>query len=382
MQPDVQSRRWEGLFLLTFWVGTYLLATASSDEVLTLAKWSVLPLLALFFALAALVRTARFVEGLGTAPLGVLLVRVVSKSSPSVILLSLFVLYLAAALVFAGMYAAWPDLLVQPAGRSEPITGWTCLYFSAASQATLTYGDFAPTGGLRAVTVVQGIVGIVIISATLSFVVFRLTNRQRLRLAFPRVAVYDPRKHTLQFRFRNEDFDDLTRTKIRVGISRILSPEEDPFVSATVNYIQLATNTDVHVPPGLVMALRSVTNEGRDVDPRPSWRGGSEHVFTPWNVIETDTLSLSVLGELRSSGHPIQIDHHYAFDEIVCGTYMLVDSRKGKSVWAPGFRWERLRLDVFHEHEGVPDEECVACPFHARCSFQPAKRLRSGGQVN
>lgn len=64
--------------------------------------------------------------------------------------------------------------VVTPAGP-EPAGLWDCLYFSGVTFATIGYGDFLPTPGMRPVALVEGFLG----PLSMGFFVAVLTNRLR-----------------------------------------------------------------------------------------------------------------------------------------------------------------------------------------------------------
>ncbi|MEW5701409.1 MAG: potassium channel family protein [Candidatus Zixiibacteriota bacterium] len=86
---------------------------------------------------------------------------------------------------FAGIYASDPTALMPQIPR--PLDWFSPLYFSAITQLAIGYGDLTPAGWARAVSILQGGCGLLLVVMTIGRLSTRLqvsdaSHRRRLRL--------------------------------------------------------------------------------------------------------------------------------------------------------------------------------------------------------
>jgi hypothetical protein len=80
--------------------------------------------------------------------------------------------YIELILCFATYYAMWPNHICHGTDWFDP------LYFSGICQLTIGFGDLYPTGGLRGVSVVQGLVAIAVILLLIGRYITMLRSEQ------------------------------------------------------------------------------------------------------------------------------------------------------------------------------------------------------------
>jgi hypothetical protein len=82
---------------------------------------------------------------------------------------------MAAATVLAFGLVYWAVGGVTTPGGRESAGLWDCVYFSGVTFATIGYGDFLPTPGMRPLALLEGFLG----ALTMGFFVAVLANRLR-----------------------------------------------------------------------------------------------------------------------------------------------------------------------------------------------------------
>lgn len=168
--------------------------------------------------------------------------RLLTLSTPKFLLVAAIV-FLAANLVFAGLYFIQPGSVVG----ARPGSFLDILFFSVETFATIGYGVLSPaTVYANTIMTVESLVGIMLVAVTTG-VMFARVSRPTARVLFSKVAVittYNGRR-TLMVRMGNERRSQIIQAEVGMTVLRSERTAEDHFMRRFYDLTLLRARTPV-----------------------------------------------------------------------------------------------------------------------------------------
>ncbi len=178
-------------------------------------------------------------------------------------------------------------------------------------------------------------------------------------IKFPQHCCYDPKKHTFVFRFLNESEHDLIRVMITVDLARWPSDREDDFITRKAYEVSIDGVPNAHVTPGLLFALRSLSNGGK-IKRSPKLKN-TGNKLTPPELRDTDSLILRIDGISQTTGKPFLAECEYPFEKIKCGIYQRADKHP----------------ELIESVISTPEQDCFTCAFHKNgCKLDVIQKIK------
>ena len=260
------------------------------------------------------------------------------------------------------------------------------LYFSFTTQATVGYGDYAPVGVGRFISVVQAFVGTALNAVLLGVVVFKSLQR-RTPIVFPEYLVYEFEQHGFWFRYVNIDHDHLQRVTFRAYLLTPLTSDESRRLNTydtLTNYVALPFYDHPERVPLNVAAMRSVSNEGNGLGDRTpeKLKIMGPIVLSPYDFTQSEaqsapiTVTLEVSGYFRTNGEPFFAQKSYGISSIRCGAFKGINNHEVFRLKNRNERESHLKA-VLNLTIPTPPDDCRRCPYHADCVFDVALATRN-----
>ena len=279
--------------------------------------------------------------------------------------------YCIVAVVFSVAYAILPACAVTCGNACAREFG-SLLYFSFTTQATVGYGDCAPLGVGRILSVLQAFVGVTMNALILGVVAFKSLKPGR-PIQFSRYIVYDQRRHEFWIRFVNTAADSLREGDLQIDLNiPVGSDHSQTAYDTQTAVIKARTNHVSALPPLLLFAPRTESNHGETPTPVGDFQ---DLCLSPLHFARPKArLHVALHGYFESTGDPFFASRVYSRDDIVCGSFDSVnnheimddkDETKAKHLSA--------KLDKTTRTKG---DDCVLCPHHAACPLDVAVGVR------
>jgi hypothetical protein len=252
------------------------------------------------------------------------------------------------------------------------------LYFSFTTQSTVGYGDYAPVGYGRLISVVQSLVGMAMNALLLGIAAVKVL-KPSFPIIFPQYVVYELKAHDFWFRFMNIDPDRLREVTVCLVISKSPDAAErlKPGAYDTIaNYVNLPFSSWQVCPSDVHMALRTVSNNGKGA---PAFRGHGEMIDASPALFFSDLqnqscpvvkLTLTIKGYFETTGDQFFGSKEYDVSSIRCGQFEDVSK---SALSALGGSKQAAALS-----KTIPSSslDCTSCPYHHGCAFDVAQETR------
>lgn len=258
------------------------------------------------------------------------------------------------------------------------------LYFSFLTQATVSFGDFAPVGACRGLSVVQTFVGPAMSSTFLGIVLFKLLKRPN-PMVFPRHLMYDMTQHNFWFRFMNVSHDTLREVKFGTYLIMRMGARE-----ANLRNTYDTISSTVKIPfryhpsrPSLdLTAVRTASNDGTTDERLVKHAGDYQEVtLSPLHFISDfpDTnihVDLEISGYFGTTGDQFFATQSYDLKTIRCGVYEDVNNPSYDTRSMPDKKADLMvKLDQFWS---TSSEQCLICSLYSKCPLDVATATRAG----
>ena len=277
-------------------------------------------------------------------------------------------IYLSLGFLFALVYWGFPSGAVKSGDRN--ISDYLeFLYFSFPTQATVGYGDIAPSIHLsRFTTAFQSMLGTALTGLIIGVATFKLVKRSS-PFEFPDVLVYDPEHELFWFRFVHYDSDLVRDVKVNVTTYYY-----EPCINYDVVARSVLIDYDYYdvVPVGRLMAL--MTKSVKNLDHVDLDKAESKTRIFPCNIKKDSILRIDLSGFFHTTGDAIFTHKDYTIDNIRCGKFKSVDNKDIDNLSVK--EKNKYIMDKFNAVISTKKFSCINCRFHECCILDIACAIK------
>lgn len=289
---------------------------------------------------------------------------VIARTRLTVLILAATAAYFLVAALFAGLYLL-NDGVVSGVDESKSMEWYDYFYFSAITQSTMEFGEYAPRNALvsRMLVASHVFIGIILFALISSIIIYRFLRPMEISIVFDPFVVFVPESGELRIRLYNQFKSTITRASaelyLRIWYDDLGTAGRFRSFDVPARRSTLPRLANRHT--WIISTLPS-ESESPDV----SWKSnsvGAQMRFHPAMVGDATQFIVFVSGETTDHQSTISCSYSYGADSIVCGSFVGDGSTPSMS----DAEAIRRRARIWGKHIATPSSACATCRFTDSC---------------